>query len=102
MSYPSMVYLKGERGKYHVVNNASELVIAAEEGFFPMGLKSKKEVMEKPSVMAELKAQEAEKLAKKKEEDLIANAIKTQEENDKLKKKVAELEKKKSPKKDGK
>lgn len=93
-NFPTMVYLNGERGKHIVVNNAKQMILAAEDNMFPMGVKSKEDVISLDYIVAELKAEQAAKDKKKTEDELIQSAINTKEALDKALKKIDDLEKK--------
>jgi len=70
MNYPQMLYKDGRRGAHYACKDTKEMVVAANEGFYPMGIDSVEKVYELPYVKADLDAEK-----KKKEEAVRVNKL---------------------------
>ncbi len=74
-----MIYRSGKLDanpkNYRIINDIKELLIAIEDGFYPTGYSSKKEVLEIPEVKAELKIISDERDSQAEVDALIDDAI---------------------------
>jgi hypothetical protein len=74
MIYPNMVYENGQRGEYRICNNAKEMVLAAEDNFWPIH-STRESVLSDPDVVGEIQGQKAAVVQEKIEDKIVEAAI---------------------------
>jgi len=76
ITYPVMVYKNGQKGDYQICNNSKEVVLAAEDNYWPLFMASKDDVMNEPRIKAELNAEVNAKEEAEAKDDIVKEAIK--------------------------
>jgi len=75
MIYPNMVYKNGKRGEHMVCNNAEEMVLAANDDYWPIH-STKDDILNNPAINRELQVVINTEEDKKKKDEVVKNVVK--------------------------
>ncbi len=75
VTYPVMVCKNGNKNDYQICNKAEELVVAAQDDYYPLFMESKEDVLNNPAINRELQAVINTEEDKKKKDEVVKNVV---------------------------